>query len=280
MQRIVVIGDVHSEIALAVKALERLEDEHGPIDQVFSVGDFGLFCDEADWDWLTGPKKYRHPEKSKQIARAWKAWRWPLGMIAGNHEPFHHLRETGGAHYQGKLTYTDGGALHHAIEGLLVGGLSGIYHPEHLEFFNLPERNGACRHYERSWPGLVQACRDQKASPKRLTYFKQQELRKLLELGGSPQILLTHDWPVTPEGLEDLWDRRPEGELLKQLRPQLHFCGHHHRFHIQMIGQTKMVALNILSDCSASHRINPGWAAILNWDGEVLEAPEIWKGDE
>lgn len=59
-KRIVVIGDVHSEIALSVEALEQLEEEYGQIDQVFSVGDFGLFLDEADWNWLTGPKKYRN----------------------------------------------------------------------------------------------------------------------------------------------------------------------------------------------------------------------------
>src|ERR1700679_4061590 len=92
-QLIVVIGDVHAEIPLAVEALSRIELELGTsIAQVFSVGDLGLFLHASDWDVLTGPKKYRFPERSPRIAAAWKAWRWPLAGIAGNHEPFHKLR--------------------------------------------------------------------------------------------------------------------------------------------------------------------------------------------
>jgi hypothetical protein len=41
---LVVIGDVHAQLALALRALERIEQEQGRrIAQVFSVGDFGLF---------------------------------------------------------------------------------------------------------------------------------------------------------------------------------------------------------------------------------------------
>jgi hypothetical protein len=45
----VVIGDVHSEVTLALRALTQIEQEQGRrIAQVFSVGDFGLFLREED----------------------------------------------------------------------------------------------------------------------------------------------------------------------------------------------------------------------------------------
>ena len=39
----VVVGDIHGELKLALEGLEKIEREHGRIDQVFSVGDVGLF---------------------------------------------------------------------------------------------------------------------------------------------------------------------------------------------------------------------------------------------
>jgi hypothetical protein len=87
---IAVIGDVHHHIGLAAEGLVRIEQELGqPVAQVFSVGDLGLFLDESDWDFLTGPKKYRKPDDSPKIRAAWKSWHRPLSAIAGNHEPLH-----------------------------------------------------------------------------------------------------------------------------------------------------------------------------------------------
>ena len=124
---IAVIGDVHHHIALAAEGLSRIENETGrAIAQVFSVGDLGLFLDEEDWNFLTGPKKYRAPEESPAIRRAWKSWRWPLSMIAGNHEPFHSLRDCDASYFSFKLEFTNAGKLTHSVSGLEVAGLSGI----------------------------------------------------------------------------------------------------------------------------------------------------------
>ncbi len=85
---LVVMGDVHANLPLALRGLERIEEECGQaIAQVFSVGDLGLFLDPLDWNFLSGPKKHRHPERTPAIVEAWNAWRWPLAMIGGNHEP-------------------------------------------------------------------------------------------------------------------------------------------------------------------------------------------------
>lgn len=83
-QIFVVIGDVHDNIRFALESLRRLEEEQGiAISQLFSIGDFGLFLNEEDWQWLTGPAKYRRPERSAEIRQAWKEWPWPLAMIGG-----------------------------------------------------------------------------------------------------------------------------------------------------------------------------------------------------
>lgn len=54
-----------------MEGLTRIENEYGKIDQVFAVGDVGLFLEPADLNFLTGPKKHRHPDRSKRIAAAW-----------------------------------------------------------------------------------------------------------------------------------------------------------------------------------------------------------------
>jgi hypothetical protein len=66
------------------------------IAQVFSVGDFGLFLSESDWDFFTGPARHKHPDWSPEIRKAWTRWQWPLAMIGGNHEPWHRLTQASG----------------------------------------------------------------------------------------------------------------------------------------------------------------------------------------
>ena len=65
---LVVMGDVHANLPLALRGLERIEEEYArSIAQVFSVGDLGLFLDPLDWNFLSGPKKHRHPERTPAI---------------------------------------------------------------------------------------------------------------------------------------------------------------------------------------------------------------------
>ena len=51
------------------------------IAQVFSVGDFGLFLSESDWDFFTGPSRHKHPDW--WLAEIRKAWT-PVAVAAGN----------------------------------------------------------------------------------------------------------------------------------------------------------------------------------------------------
>jgi hypothetical protein len=275
---IVVMGDVHHHLALAAEALERLEAEFGrPIAQVFSVGDLGLFLTESDWEFLTGPKKYRQPGSSPGIRRAWEAWRWPLAMIAGNHEPFHRLREWDPGHFLGKLEYTNAGVLPHAIPGLLVAGLSGIYHPEHGEFLSPLERRRLELREESTWPSMVALVRERRIGLSRLTYFKESEVARLKALS-TPHLLLLHDWPVSPPHIAPAFPRRPENEIVAAIRPPFACCGHHHTAADFALGPTRVLALNLIArtDGAARHRINPGWCAVFEWDGTALAFLRTW----
>ncbi len=273
-EMIVVIGDVHHLVWLAVEGLERMEAEYGRrIDQVFSVGDFGLFLQPEDWNFLTGPKKYRRPEDCPQIRAAWERWRWPISIIAGNHEPFHKLRNWNATRFGGRLGYTNAGWVPHDVRGLRVAGLSGIFQPDELKFTNDIERRQRGMPKPTNWPEMVAECERGRISPRRLTYFKETELESARSLAPAPHLLLTHDWPVAHGGINVVSDRRPEREILDALTPQFHCCGHHHRSKHFTVASTEVFALNIIG---SGHQINPGWSVAFSWDSETLIPLGVW----
>ena len=276
---IAVIGDVHHHIGLAVEGMDRIENEFGrPVAQVFSVGDFGLFLDEKDWDFLTGPKKYRKPEDSPQIRAAWKAWRWPLSAIAGNHEPFHRLRDWDASYFSFKLDYANAGELAHKIPGLRVAGLSGIYHPQEMEFVTELEARTMKLPRAETWPEMVRLAETNKISRSRLTYFKEFEVEYMKALDFTPDLLLLHDWPTRPAHIGQTYPRRPEAEIVEALRPAFVCCGHHHKADDLVLGPSRILPLNIISTNELIHRhtINPGWCALFEWDGASLTFLRTW----
>lgn len=279
MNLIAVIGDIHHQLGLAAEGLRRIEQEFGrPIAQVFSVGDFGLFLDEPDWNYLTGPKKYRKPEDSPKIRAAWKSWRWPLSAIAGNHEPFHRLRDWDASYFSFKLDYTNAGELAHKIPGLRVAGLSGIYHPQEMEFVTALEAQTMKLPRVEAWPQMVSLAEENKISRSRLTYFKEFEVEYLKSLNFTPDLLLLHDWPVTPPHIGQLYPRRPEAEIVEALQPPFVCCGHHHTAGDFTIGPTRVLPLNIISTKELIHRhiINPGWCALFELEGTQLRVLQTW----
>ena len=278
-QTIAVLGDIHHQICLAAEGMERLEEHLGrPVDQTFTVGDLGLFLEKSDWDFLTGPKKYRQPEATSAIRKAWESWRWSLSMIAGNHEPFHRLRAWDPAYFGGKLEYTDAGALAHQVPELEVAGLSGIYHPQHEEFVSAMDARTLKLTRVKSWAEMVPLAKAEKISRSRLTYYKEAEVQKLKKLEFTPDLLLLHDWPAWPEHIARIYTRRPEAEIVDALRPAFVCCGHHHTVADFQLGQTRVLALNIITTTELSYRhiINPGWAALFEWDGAALAFLEVW----
>lgn len=274
---IAVIGDVHHQIGLAAEGLDRLENELGrPVAQVFSVGDLGLFLDEPDWGFLTGPKKYRKPGDSPKIRAAWKSWRWPLSAIAGNHEPFHRLRNWDASYFSFKLDYIDAGELAHKVLDLRAAGLSGIYHPQEMVFMTPLEARTMKRPPAETWPEMVHLTETSKISRSRLTYYKEVEIEHMKSLDFTPDLLLLHDWPVTPPHVGQSYPRRPEAEIVEALQPPFVCCGHHHTAGDFMLGQSRILPLNIISTTDLRHIINPGWCALFEWDGGALEFLQTW----
>ena len=278
MSLIAVIGDVHHHIALAAEGLERMEAQFGEnIDQVFAVGDLGLFLDEADWEFLTGPNKYRQPEATPEIRTAWEKWRWPLSTIAGNHEPFNRLRAWDPAYFGGKLEYTDAGELAHRISGLRVAGLSGIYHPQNEGFVSTIDSRDMKSLGVKSWPEMRSLAQAKKISISRLTYYKEAEVQRLKKLDFTPDLLLLHDWPITPPHVNQIYSRRPEAEIVSELHPAFVCCGHHHTAASFRIGRTQVIGLNIISREDIYYRpINAGWAALFEWNGSQLTFISTW----
>lgn len=271
---IVIVGDIHSELPLALEGLTRIESEFGEIHQVFSVGDVGLFLNPEDWNFLTGPKKHRDPQRSTKIAAAWKKWRWPFSMIGGNHEPYQKLRRFDAEYFDEKLAYTNGGVLSHGIEGLRVYGLSGIHHPGHMDFAGSDQWKPPVA---KSWEDLVHLVATNKAKLQRLTYYKQAEIDKLLLLPKSPDLLLTHDWPLPIAGAT-IEQPLPERVLVDRLSPRWVCSGHRHTCAETEIGASRFLALNIIRERTAtnSHVIAPGWAAVFDWDGQCLRKRASW----
>jgi len=278
-QYFAVLGDIHHQLDLAAEGLDAIEQELGkPLTQVFTVGDLGLFLDEDDWRFLTGPKKYREPEISPHLRKTWDDWRWPLAMIAGNHEPFHKLRDWKPGTFGDKLTYTNAGWLDHRIEGLRVAGLSGIYHPDHLGFTADGDKPIRSAPHPQNWQELVDLVRRNAISPRRLTYFKKTEVDLLKALTPTPHLLLLHDWPIQPEGINAIHERRPEREIVDSLQPEFVVCGHHHRSAEFTVGSSRVLSLNLIShgknhDC----RVSQGWAAVFCWTGKQVTLINLWR---
>jgi hypothetical protein len=270
---------VHHHVALAAEGLERIESELGrAIDQIFSVGDMGLFLDESDWEFLTGPKKYRCPEESPKIREAWQAWRWPLSMIAGNHEPFHRLRDWQPDHFLHKLEFTNAGEMEHEISGLRVAGLSGIYHPQELQFLTPLERRTIKLPPVETWADMVPLVQSGKISRSRLTYYKAHEIELMKRLDFRPHLLLLHDWPVAPGHIRHVYDRRPEAEIATACKAPFVCCGHHHTAADFRFQDSRILPLNIISTAELLHRhiINPGWCAIFTASGDSFEFLQTW----
>jgi hypothetical protein len=115
-----------------------------------------------------------------------------------------------------KLEYTNAGELTHSVSGLKVAGLSGIYHPQEMEFVTPLERHTMKLGAVDSWPAMASLAREKRISISRLTCYKEAEVAHMKTL--SPHLLLLHDWPVAPPSIMQIYDRRPEAEMNKMQR--------------------------------------------------------------
>jgi hypothetical protein len=100
-------------------------------------------------------------------------------------------------------------------------------------------------------------------NPKRLTYYREQEIEALLREPKHPHILLTHDWPVAAP--VHMNREMPHFRLLPALEPHWAFAGHLHYYEKRTIGRTSFIGLGDVTAPDAE------WCVLLRWDGRQLE---------
>ena len=213
--RIAVFGDIHGRWSDLRDIVLRL-CESAPLDFVLQCGDAQPFRNEADLEYMNCPKKYRQVGDFWRFFSGEEQFPIPMVFIGGNHEPWNYLDEN-----------KDGGILVPNIEflgrvgareinGLVIGGVSGVYSPR---YFDKP-------HPDLPYPASFR---------KQVTYFNSLDINKAFSFG-NVDILLLHEWPSLMNVAKDgtwpsHWQHVGCDELsflVEFLRPRWVFCGHMH----------------------------------------------------
>jgi hypothetical protein len=200
------VGDVHGHIDAMYRIVDELERElDRVVDLVLQVGDFGIWPDPQRLDEATR----RHGgagDFPRWLAEHRHAPR-PTIFIAGNHEDFGYLLESGPGELLPGLCFLPWAAVTQ-FKGLRIGGLGGCY---------------SSRSY--AMPSLDR---------KRRRHYCRTEVRELAA-AGSLDLLVIHDAPAgrfsdIRSGWERSWTTHAEGltELIEATRPRLCLHGHLH----------------------------------------------------
>jgi uncharacterized protein len=156
----------------------------------------------------------------------------PVYWIKGNNENFDAVAEfAAGLRQVRNLHYIPNGRVV-CVDGLTVAGLGGTYAPT---WYDTPAA---------ALPRVGPSARrrggtdDSIGRDDRRRHFVREEVEACRRLG-HVDVVLTHEGPrplkVLPEGAapgsRPVWvGKAPINEVLAAVRPDLHFCGHHHRY--------------------------------------------------
>jgi hypothetical protein len=215
---IAVVGDVHgrwAELAAQLEIARRFLDGPDELDAILQVGDAEPTLGEEQLREV-----YAKPERHKlgdfdRVASGEIVLPAPLYFIGGNHEPWRTLDRNGGlvrggapiargVHFLGRSGVVE-------VAGMRVAFLSGIRRPDGP---TLP----------------TSQARDALGSPREDGFFVQDEIDRLQAVS-SPDLLLTHDWPVGSGFVhKTAWAGDEEiARVVRRLRPIASFHGHLHR---------------------------------------------------
>ncbi len=126
-----------------------------------------------------------------------------FSFIRGNHENWEEIRKLEEAYKYGKQTFLPNGFVH-VIAGVRVAVLGGNYSPKFFEIENRKLRGKRCRHYTK------------------------EDIESLKKYAGQVDIFLTHEAPSPYTVYKADVGQPTITEILKILRPSIHFFGHHH----------------------------------------------------
>lgn len=218
------VGDVHGHMHAMVRTLSAWEIKaKRRIDFVLQVGDFEAHRNEDDLATMAAPSKYRRLGDFHDFHENRARFPWPVYFIGGNHEPYGLLDTmvNGGEVCPNCFYLGRAGAV--TLNGLRIGGLSGIYVEEFLE-----GRPSVDEIHSRSNKDYVGFCK--------------QDIDLIAEYG-SLDVLILHEWPsgiIAPADEAEFEAQRRSmrysdvgneySRLVMDLTgPELVLCGHMHK---------------------------------------------------
>jgi Icc-related predicted phosphoesterase len=147
-----------------------------------------------------------------------------LSFISGNHENWNDIEKMHTHNWPDHVLHIENGGWAR-IEGLEILGLGGNYSPK---FYEYPA---------------------DKLQQERRRHFVKEQVEELIDIARDTNIdiLLTHEAP-SPYMKEWGGSNRDMGievitELIQEIKPKIHFFGHHHKMTINRIGDTLSVGL-------------------------------------
>ena len=229
--RVAAYGDIHGHWLDFKKSVLELHSRE-PLDLVVQCGDAQPFRDEADLEYMHCPSKYRELGDFWAFHGGIEEFPVPVIFIGGNHEPWGYLDE----HRDGGLLLKNvqflGRAGRTQVDGLRIGGVSGVFSPKYF----------GQSHPQPPYPA---------SQRKQATYYNEEDIDRALAFGGV-DILLLHNWPDlmnvarntdwpaywSSVGCEYL------SMVVQALRPRWVFCGHMHYRAQHRIAGTEIVCLS------------------------------------
>ena len=178
--RIAVEGCTHGELDKIYETIQHLEEQSGDkVDLLISCGDFQSIRNVADLKCMACPDKYKDLCSFYKYYSGEKKAPMLTIFIGGNHEASNYLQELPYGGWVAPNIFYLGYANVININGVRIGGLSGIYHgDDYLKgHFEIPP-------YDNS-------------SMRSVYHVRNLETFRLKQLGSpAPDIMLSHDWPT------------------------------------------------------------------------------------
>lgn len=231
MPKICIVGDIHGEIDLFVRKVKQVEIDHGKIDLVLQVGDFGVFPIKENIDEKTishgGSKdfeKYYYDADNNYYYDTGNKFiiPWSTYIIEGNHDDHKFLRTINTNQEIFKnLRFIKNGEVAEIQLGyntLRVGALGKVFSPV-------------------SYKMPIDEYRACKGKP--MSHIHKSEVDGLINNDLGMDILLIHDFPVS--GMSDevknshrMWPKEDKEFLdgltgiIEEQRPEMVIGGHYH----------------------------------------------------
>ncbi|KAL0581113.1 lariat debranching enzyme [Marasmius crinis-equi] len=226
--KVAVEGCCHGELDNIYKHIETLEKKNGyKVDILLICGDFQAVRNHEDLQCMAVPDKYKHLQTFYKYYAGEKRAPILTVVIGGNHEASNYMWELYHGGWLAPNIYFLGHAGSVLFRGLRITGASGIFKPYSFSL----------GHYE-TLPYDKSALRS-------IYHIREFNVRKL-SLLPSPQVFMSHDWPV---GIDQYGDYKalirrkshfreeinngtlgspPLMGLLRTLKPEWWFSAHLH----------------------------------------------------